>query len=169
MHGDRFQVLSRIARALPKHFRFTKILYFPATWLYAVHALKNPGLLWADRRDLIFLPKSRAEVAALVARSHIVVDIERPVQSGYTMRTLEMLGAGRKLITTNAQVAQADFYSSANIAIVDRESPVLSEAFLNAPYAPISAEIVARYSLGGWLDDVLPATAKRGKFVMLEE
>jgi hypothetical protein len=40
------------------------------------------------------------------------------------MRTLDMLGAGKKLITTNPpQVSQADFYDSQNTVVIDRKNP----------------------------------------------
>jgi hypothetical protein len=157
MHGDRFKVLSRLQRALPPTLKFRKILYLPAKWLLPVHAVRNPGLLMADRSEIIYTPIPQTEIRDLIARSRIIVDIERPVQTGYTMRTLEVLGARRKLITTNAQVAKADFYNPRNIAIVDRDNPILSEEFLGAPYEPPPDAIVSRYSLDGWLDDVLPS------------
>ena len=156
MHGDRFPVLQRIARALPPSVRFEKFLYFPAKWLFAIHAARYPAMLRADRGDFIYTPKSRAELLELLARSRIVVDIERPVQCGYTMRTLEALGSGRKLITTNAEVANADFYNPDNILVIDRAAPQIAASYLEAPYQPVAADILYRYSLSGWLDDVLP-------------
>jgi hypothetical protein len=156
MHGDRFPVLQRIADAVPPDAHFRKFLYFPAKWLFAVHAARHPAMLWADRRDFIYVPKSRAELMQLMARSRTVVDIERPVQCGYTMRTLETLGSGRKLITTNAEVANADFYRPANILVIDRVAPKIPTSFLETPYQPVAADIVHRYSLSGWLNEVLP-------------
>jgi hypothetical protein len=150
--------LQRISRALPIDIRVAKFLYFPAFWLFAVHAARNPPLLWADKRDFIYKAKSRSEVVALVARSRIVVDIERPVQCGYTMRTLETLGAGRKLITTNAEVINSDFYVPDNIAIIDRNSPRISAEFFTSVYQPVPPKILYRYSLEGWLDEVLPTS-----------
>ena len=158
VHGDRYAVLKRIERALPKTLQFEKILYLPARWLYAVRSLQDPALLLADRREFIFKPKGKDEITALIARSRIVVDIERPVQNGYTMRTLEVLGARRKLITTNPEVANADFFRPSNIAIVDRKRPRISAEFINTVYTPPLPEIVQRYSLGGWLEDVMPST-----------
>lgn len=156
MHGDRHAVLKRIERALPKNLRFEKVLYLPAPWLYPVRALRDPTLLWGNARDFIYTPKTKAEIAMLTARSRIVVDIERPVQRGYTIRAIEVLRAGRKLITTNPEMANADFYNPANIAVVDRKAPKFSEAFLHTPYEPPSADILRRYSLDNWLDDVMP-------------
>ena len=131
------------------------MLYFPARWLFGVHALRDPGLLLADKRDFIFTPKNRDENLALLARSRIIVDIERPVQRGYTIRTLEGLAAGRKVITTNSEVANADFYNSCNIAIVDRKNPSISAEFLRTQFKPLTAAMRYYYSLDGWLDDVL--------------
>jgi hypothetical protein len=156
VHGDRHAVLSRLGQVLPKHLRFHKVLYFQTRWLPIVRSLTDPTLLWADRSDFIFKPKAKAELTELIARSRIVIDIERPVQSGFTMRTIEILAAGRKLITTNAEVANADFFDPDNIAIVNRKSPELSKTFLETPYRNLSPQTVARYSLGTWLDDVLP-------------
>jgi len=155
IHDDRFRVLHRIAEVIPKNFRFERILYFPARWLFAVHAFLDPGLLWADRSSFIFVPKPRAEIIALMARSRIVVDIERPVQRGFTIRTLESLVAGRKLITTNPEILNADFYDPANIAVIDRKRPVISTEFLAVPFVPLSPKFRYYYSLEGWLDDVL--------------
>lgn len=158
IHDDRFRVLKRIACVLPATARFVKVLYFPAKWLFAVHALRDPGLLWADWRDFIFVPKPRSEIIALMARSRVVVDMERPVQRGYTIRTLESLAAGCKLITTNPEVAKADFYSLENVAIIDRKAPRIPAGFLTAPFEPMTDHFRYYYSLDGWLDDVLPDT-----------
>lgn len=158
VHGDRHAVMRRVAKVLPRSLCFVKFLYVQARWLFAVRVFGDASLLLADPRDFIFTPKNRKEMTLLMARSRVVLDIERPVQSGYTIRTLETLGAGRKLITTNAQVGNADFYNPANIAIIDRRRPIVSEAFFDTPYAPVKSEIIKRYSLDGWMDDVLPQT-----------
>jgi hypothetical protein len=160
LHGDRYSVLKRIEHALPRDIRFEKVLYLPARWMRVARCLEDPGIIWAGSREFIYSPKNKNEIAALVARSGIVVDIERPIQRGYTMRTAEVLGAGRKLITTNAAVATAEFYNPANIAVVDRNAPVIPKDFLTAPYEPPPPEILRRYSIEGWLDDVMPQTRR---------
>ena len=156
VHSDRYAVLQRIERVLPKDLRWKKVLYCPTRWIYAARSVAMPALLWVDKSDLIFSPKSKDEVTALIARSRIVIDIDHPGQSGYTMRMIEVLGAGRKLITTSTEVANADFFNPANIAVVDRKKPEVSNVFLKARYEPPPPEILRRYSLDGWLDEVLP-------------
>lgn len=156
VHGDRYAVVKRVAQMLPDSVRFEKVLYFRAGWLFALNRLYDPLLWRASRAEFVFRPKTREELAYLTARARIVLDIERPVQTGYTIRTIEMLGAGRKLITTNLEVAKADFYNPANIAVINRKAPRIDADFLHAPYEPPPADVVYRHSLNGWMDDVMP-------------
>ncbi len=72
------------------------------------------------------------------------------------MRTIEMLGAGKKLVTTNSKVVEADFFNPNNISVIDRRRPIIPPAFFEAGYESPGAELLKRYSLSGWLDEVLP-------------
>ena len=154
VHSDRYRVLGRLRRALPKIAVISTYLYFPSRVLYAARRLLDPSFWAAPHTEFKFVPLDRVAYAALFAGADVIVEMERPVQAGLTMRSLEAVAAGRKLITTNPQIAQYDFYRPANIAIVDRAQPVISEQFLRGAYEPVPAEIVARYSLDRWLDDV---------------
>ncbi len=71
------------------------------------------------------------------------------------MRTLETLGARKKLVTTNSSVKFYDFYSEDNISIIDRNNPVISERFLNTPYKNVEPHVYRRYSLSGWLEEII--------------
>ena len=155
VHTDRYPVLKRLDRALPAGVRFDKVLYFPSKAVYRARRLFAPAFWRARRDEFIFKPLGKGDIQALIARARIVVDVERSVQAGLTMRTMEMLGAGKKLITTNPQVRQADFFDPSNIAVIDRLRPVLPAGFLSAPYVAQPAERLQRYSLSGWLDEVL--------------
>jgi hypothetical protein len=156
MHGDRHAVLRRISQILPKELRFEKFLYLPAPWLFPVRMLRDPTLVLGQKRDFIYKPKSKSEIDNLVARSRIVVDIERPVQTGYTIRAIELLCASRKLITTNPEMANADFFDPANIAVVDRYAPKISSSFFRQSYVPLRKEILDHYGLDRWIAEVLP-------------
>ena len=155
VHTDRYPVLKRLERVLPAGLRFEKVLYFPSSAFYHARRLFAPAFWRARRDEFIFEPLGKAEILALIARARIVVDVERTVQAGLTMRTTEMLGACKKLITTNPQIVQADFFDPRNIALIDRLQPELPAGFLSAPYVPQPSERLQRYSLSGWLDEVL--------------
>jgi hypothetical protein len=155
VHTDRYQVLKRLERVLPADLRFDKVLYFPSTAVYRARRVLAPAFWHAQRDEFIFEPLGKGDIQALIARARIVVDVERSVQAGLTMRTMEMLGARKKLITTNSQIRNADFFDPNNIAVIDRLRPVMPSGFLSAPYAAQSAQRLQRYSLSGWLDEVL--------------
>jgi hypothetical protein len=156
VHTDRYAVLNRLSRALPPGVRFEKVLYFPSSLIYAARRAFDPTFWRARHDEFVFKPLNKTHIQTLISRARAVVDIERPVQSGLTIRTIEMLGAEKKLVTTNATVRQADFFNPNNIAIIDRRRPFLTSAFLARAYEPPSAEVLGRYSLSGWLDEVLP-------------
>lgn len=157
VHTDRYAVLNRLKAALPAEMRFERVLFFPSEWLYRSRKLTDPAFRSAQKSEFVFQSLSKDEVMALITRARIVVDIERPVQTGYTMRTLEMLGARRKLITTNPKITEAAFYHPDNHLYIDRERPVVPTSFLTSDWHPMDPDMVTRYSLDGWLAEVLPA------------
>lgn len=154
-HSDRVRVLERIARAVPPGYEFRKILYVRSKLLHRLQLLIDAAYRRVPRGDFIFQPIPKREVQALVARARVIVDIERAVQTGFTMRTIEMVGASRKLLTTNSKVLEADFYRPENQAFADRDAPVIDRDFLEADWLPLPEAMLKRYSLSGWLDDVL--------------
>jgi hypothetical protein len=156
VHTDRYTILKRLSRALPPGVHFEKVLYCPSSLVYSTRRVFDPHFWSARRAEFTFQPLSKDNLQALISRARVVLDIERPVQCGYTMRTIEMLGAGKKLLTTNAMVAEADFFDPDNISIFDRQNPIVSSKFLDTPYKPPSSEILSRYSLSNWLNEVLP-------------
>lgn len=155
-HSDRLVVLRRLSKLLPKDTKIKTILYFPSRLIFAARHIVEPAI-WISPNHFIFQPLGKSTVKSLIARAKVVIDIERQVQSGLTMRTIEMLGAGKKLVTTNGGIVQADFFNPANIAVIDRRNPVIDPGFLAGAYEPVSAELLRRYSLTGWLDEVLPS------------
>lgn len=156
LHTDRYKVLRNIERCLSTDLLFRKILYIRSRTLFKLQALRQP-VIWTSPSkadEYIYTPLGKNEMLKLISRARIVIDIERDVQAGYTMRTLEMLGAGKKLITTNPQVARAEFFDSQNTVVIDRQKPVISPEFFASPYRAPAPELVKRYSVDNWLDDI---------------
>jgi hypothetical protein len=156
VHSDRYAILGRLSHALPPGVRFERILYFPSRFLYVARRIGDPQFWRARRNEFVFHPLNKINIQTLISRARVVVDIERSVQSGLTMRTIEMLGAGKKLLTTNSRVIEADFFNPNNISVIDRRFPTVTSSFMESEYEPPSVELLRRYSLSGWLDEVLP-------------
>ena len=154
-HTDRYAVVSRLRRVLPIELRSYWYLYLQAPWVYHAYRLGNKRMRQAHRDEFKFLPLSKPMVQAVFASSMAIVDIEHPKQRGLTMRTFETMGSHKKLITTNALVRGYDFFNESNICIINRADPRISKAFLQSPYIPIDTVLYQRYSIEGWVDEVL--------------
>lgn len=129
-------------------------LFSPHYLVYLYNKLLNReyrNVKWSDLRSR---PLPGQAVREIYDASRCVLDVEHGKQRGLTMRTIEMLGMGKKVVTTNALIAQYDFYNPNNFFIIDRENPVLNTDFLDAPYEPLPPEIQAKYSLDAFLKEI---------------
>ena len=111
--------------------------------------------------DFSFEKKEQGEIAAVISASKVIVDMQHPKQSGLTMRTIEMLGMKKKLITTNKTIKRYDFYNPDNICIVDRNAPQIDLGFLEKPYCELPARIYDKYRIESWITDVLGIEGER--------
>lgn len=155
MHSDRYRILSSIDRELGRDLQRYWYMYLKAPWVLSAQKLINPAFRGARPNEFHYAPLAGSTVKEVFKGSRSIIDIEHPHQTGLTMRTFEALGAGKKLVTTNAGVRDTDFYDPANIHVVDRSNPVVSNEFIRSPYRPIDPGVRARYSLAGWVDEVM--------------
>lgn len=154
-HTDRYQILNKIKNGLPNSVRFNNFMFFPGYPAYLLKKIFDPSFKSAKAEDFLFTPLPAADLIEKTKMASVVIDIERSVQDGFTIRTLEMLAAERKLITTNSNIINADFYNPLNILLIDRNNPIISENFINTPWQPIDPKIVGKYSISSWLDEIL--------------
>jgi hypothetical protein len=162
-HSDRYKIVSNLLSILPENIKFYRYLYLQAPWMYWIHKLGNSAYRGASIDEFCFSPMKKADVQSIFFDSLSVLDIEHPSQLGLTMRTFETLGACKKLITTNENIRETDFYNENNILVIDRFNiEKIPESFFNTPYIPLSEDIYKKYSISKWLDDALPAESKSG-------
>lgn len=154
-HTDRYSIVSKVSAGLAPSVRRYWYLYLQAPWVFWLYRLINPGFRSAEKSSFRFDPLTKADVQSVFFGSTAVLDIEHPQQTGLTMRTLETLGARKKLITTNASVRAYDFFNEDNICVIDRKAPIVPAGFLEAAYTDVDAAIYQRYRLEGWLDEIL--------------
>ncbi len=95
------------------------------------------------------------EVNDYISRSKVLFDINRLGQIGLTFRVFESLGISKKLITTNADIKNYDFYNPNNILIIDENNPVIPAAFFENEYEKIPESIYNKYTLEGWCKNVI--------------
>ncbi len=96
-----------------------------------------------------------SEVDNYVSKSKVLMDINRDGQIGLTFRVFESLGLEKKLITTNADIKNYDFYNPNNILIIDEKNPVIPKSFFENEYEKIPDEIFNKYTVEGWIKNVV--------------
>lgn len=94
------------------------------------------------------------EVISMYNSSSAVIDIPALYQNGLTIRTFETMALHKKLITSNKNITNYDFYDPDNIFIIQDGCELPSKEWFEKPFS-IADEIIKKYSLERWLDTLL--------------
>lgn len=106
--------------------------------------------------NLSFKKLSFGEIIGMYEETDAVLDIPRTGQNGLTMRTIECLAMKKKVITTNPNVINYDFYNPSNIYIMDSNTLELpNKQWFTLPYCEIDSKIVDNYSITNWVNILL--------------
>lgn len=154
-HSDRFSVVDRVRAQLAPDVAAFWYLYLQAPWVMHYYRLTKPSMKHARVDDFEFKPLSKTKVQAVFSESSCILDVEHPNQVGLTMRTFETLGAQKKLVTTNVNVRDYDFFNPENICVIERTAPKIPADFLKSPFVPSDYSTYAKYSIEGWVKEVL--------------
>jgi len=155
IHSDRYKLIKKIKSELEANgLRTYFYMYFPAKELYYYYKLTNRNFKDASLQDFYFKPLSPNEIKEIILSSKAVLDIQHPNQNGLTMRTIEMLGMKKKLITTNKSIKLYDFFDENNIFLLDRNNPIINPEFIKNKYKMLDKSIYQRYSLNNWVREV---------------
>lgn len=155
-HEDRPKIIKGLLdECRKKNLKMFSYIFLPHRLIYIKNKIFNKHYRMIKKSDINFdlLPTELAY--AIYSKATCIVDIESPTQNGLTMRTIEMIGLRKKLITTNKDIINYDFYHPDNILVVDRENFFIDETFIKKPYVELSSEIYEKYSLSGWLSTIL--------------
>lgn len=155
IHSDRHRVIHRLRQRYGKHARTFVFAYFQSPLMLFIRCLADWTLWFAPRGTLSTQPLPAAEVAQIVQQSRAVLDVEHPRQRGLTMRTIETLLAGRKLVTTNKHILDSSLYDATRVHVIDRVKPDIPENFLAQPYLAIPDALRNYYSCEGWVSELL--------------
>lgn len=154
-HSDRPAIINRVDEQLPADVSRYWFLYLKARWVLTYQRAINPHFRRMSPSAFSFDPLPRSQVRQVFDRSRAFLDIEHDRQTGLTIRTFEALGARKKLVTTNPDIRNYDFYDPANILVIDRDQPHVDTDFIRSPIRELSGAMRAKYSVNGWIDDVL--------------
>lgn len=156
IHSDRYAVIKKIQKlAEEKKLNCYWFMYLQSKFIYKFYKFTKKEFRGTKESIFSFEKMSALDLSHLVDDSKIILDIQHPKQTGLTMRTIEMVGMNKKLITTNQTIKNYDFYNSNNIAVIDRKNVYVDECFLSTPYQPVEDDVYEKYSLHSWVLDVL--------------
>lgn len=105
--------------------------------------------------EVIRKPISLEKIDEYIEESGALLDIQRKKQTGLTFRVFESIAKQKKLITTNPDIKNYDFYNENNFLIINPNKIEFSSTFFDKPYLPIDEKIVKKYQLKQWFDEFL--------------
>lgn len=152
-HSDRLSIINQIKDSQPS-LRYYFFCYLQSWFMYYYHYLRDAEYRKVPKNFFQFNSLPMGIVADIMHKSRAILDIQHPAQTGLTMRTIETLGIGRKLITTNADIANYDFFDKENILIIDRKNPVIPNSFIESEINGLPQQIYEKYSLNGWIKEI---------------
>lgn len=101
-------------------------------------------------------PLSIPEINKMMQESEILLDIHRNEQQGLSFRVFESLGFHKKLITTNTDIINYDFYNDKNIFVIDDINDInIPESFFKTPYINVSKQLINKYLIENWVNDLI--------------
>ncbi|MBU0540824.1 MAG: hypothetical protein KKC58_00370 [Gammaproteobacteria bacterium] len=145
LHHDRLRQVDDIHLWADKHGLRT-LFYLYTGWFSSTRLSLQGRGKFVKSRSMDFI-----KYVNLLHNSRAIVDLPHPEQTGLTMRAIEAVGAGKKLITTSRTIVNYDFYRKENILIIDGGYPQIDDHFLDTPTVELPAETIARYSLHEWV------------------
>lgn len=156
IHSDRYKILKVLCEKAKKE--GLNIFIYPflqSKFIYYLYKMTKKEFRDTTINNFKFDKISSENISKIVDKSRIIIDIQHPNQTGLTMRTIEMIGMKKKIITTNKDIVNYDFYDSRNIFVLDRNDLNISlDAFSNK-YFDMDDSVYNRYSLESWIYEVL--------------
>lgn len=133
---ERYAALARLRDYAAAHALRTRMFLHVSPPMYL--KLRQEGKLWPE---MSIEPIGTSEIVDMMRASTAVFDFPNHRQSGYTMRLVENLCAGKKIVTSNPHVADEPFFAPDRILIRDGDSLDGLAEFIKAPLtSPLKAD-----------------------------
>lgn len=149
LHFNRLDLISKLSASLSNMGNTVKFHLYSSSknWLY-FNVIK--GVRIVSNRKLPY-----EQYIEIIDSSNAILDFHHPDQDGLTIRTIEALGANRKIITTNIDIKNYDFYNKNNCFILSEETePDELALFLALPYENVDPDIYNSYNFEQWLANI---------------
>jgi hypothetical protein len=124
---------------------------------YSIYSIGKHSEPYKHNTKIVYTNKkiNLSETESYIKKTKALLEVHRENQQGLTFRVFESLGYKKKLITTNEDIVNYDFYDPNNILVIDKNNVEIPKAFFETPYKEIPEKIYKKYILKHWLDNVL--------------
>lgn len=154
-HPKKYKFINMMSKQLkpiyPKQFIY---FFFPSPIVYFYRKVMNKEIRGAKYSEFHYVPLKGKEMIDVYESCRCVLDSAQAGQLGLTIRVLEALGAKKKLITTNEDIVNYDFYCPENIYVY-KGNIDLENVFFKEEYKEVDKKIYVNYSLRSWLREIV--------------
>lgn len=150
-HADRLKVLSQISERLPEKFSVYRFVFFQSPLLYYFRKLFDPAFRKFRADEMSLKPKLGEDWSEIAKSTVAILDIHHPRQTGLTIRAIECLAMGMKLVTTNDRIRHYPFYDERLIRVIDRQNPAIDLEFLESRPTGEPPKGIKNLELSSWL------------------
>lgn len=153
MHSDRSTILLRIKEICESYgFTYFFKLYVQNKFMFMLYYITKRDFrkLWRKSNIIIFNKQSALEISNAFKISNCVLDLNHPSQEGLTMRTIEIMGLNKKIITTNLNIKKYRFYKDDMISIIHRDHIILDSNFIKNESDSYEKKERKRYTIETW-------------------
>lgn len=135
---------------------------------FAYNKVTSPVFKRARVKEFDFSPLDVRDYLDVLARSRAVLDVSHHAQSGLTMRTIETVGARRKLVTSNAEVVKYPFYDPSRVLLLDpaQVDSAAIKAFIELPQVHLDDATYERYGIHAWLHEIVTGEGNHHESVL---
>lgn len=161
-HGNRIDILNKMRKILSTndlpfffYINSNRMKFIKNLFIYAFN--KKISSYLSMKEFIHFKPLQRDEAQRVMWMSDIILDIHHPSQNGLSIRTLEALGKGKKLITTNINIIKEPFYDPSYIYIL-KPSTFNSKSllsFFNKITTDIPFKEIGNFTILKWVESLI--------------
>lgn len=103
-------------------------------------------------KNVSFTSINTKKLQSVIARSRAVLDVTNHKQSGLTMRVIENIYIGKKVVTTNENIKAEPFYSPEQVFILPIMEAKVFKSFIESAFKP---QNLTELSINSWMKSIL--------------
>ena len=127
-HDDRYKIIKNIEKSHKSNIFIH--LYLKSILQFFFLKITSKSIHGANKKDFKFFPMNTKDVENVTNKDDVILDIHHPNQTGLTLRSIEAIGMGLKLATSNSSISRYKIFSEKNIYVFDRHNPEIPKYFI---------------------------------------